>query len=102
MKTHDSPRQFDSGSLMDDVKDIVILCFSRFSMILNFSLGFTVIFVMSNAYSGKPDIKPVEFKKKRVSLSPYTPSSKKKCHKSEFFNQETVHGSIEHLDMGPY
>ena len=30
MKTHDSPRRFDSGSLMDSVKDVAIPFFSRF------------------------------------------------------------------------
>ena len=30
METHDTPRRFDSDALMDCVKDIAILFFSRF------------------------------------------------------------------------
>ena len=71
METHDTPRRFDSGALMDSVKDIAILCFSRFFMVLDFSLVFIAVFVMSNAYCSVLDIKSVEFHKKDFQLHAY-------------------------------
>ena len=82
METHDTLRRFHNGALMDSVKDIAILCFGRFFTVLDFSLVFIAIFVMSNVYCIVLDIKSVEFQKKDFQLHRIPPRVRKSVEKS--------------------
>ena len=98
MKTTDSPRRFDSGALMDSVKDIAILCFSRFFMVLYFSLVFIAIFVMSNVYCRVLDMKSVEFQKTYFQLHRIPPRVRKSVEKVIF----SVKSSFQSLSYSEF
>ena len=98
MKTNDPPRRFDSGALMDSVKDIAILCCSRFFMVLDFSLVFIAIFMMSNVYCRVLDMKSVEFQKTYFQLHRIPPRVRKSVEKV-IFSVKSSFQSLTHSEF---
>ena len=67
-------------------------------MVLDFSLGFIAIFVMSNAYSRVLDIKSVEFQKKYFQLHRIPPQVRKSVEKV-IFSIKSSFQSLSHSEF---